>query len=295
MGLITRRQFAAAATLSTAALSVHSPLAASAPTSRLADLGWCWDGQGFCAGTPPSIFGIGAGTTWFGLRRTCFMFHPNNDIALEHLQGFEQVVCEISKWKVRRAGDPQDCGVVHYLDSAIETKLAEAKAVNALASRFSNIRGAIDDDLGGVVRRKIASPDSYANVYAALRQGKPQMRLWTVVYSTELNRENWQGFTEFMDVVHLCVHGQVQNFGNIERYLDQSAELFPRKPVNLVYRLTDFTPPGPIPLEHLKSHWQTILGLVERRRIEGFAILGGFLIDSFPDQARWLRDFIKAN
>jgi len=223
------------------------------------------------------------------------MFHPNNEIALEHLQGFEQVVCEISKWKVRRAGDPEDCGVVHYHDSAIETKLQEARSVNALAGRFLNIRGAIDDDLGGVVRRKVVSADRYAEVYAALRRGRPEMRLWTVVYSTELNKANWEGFTDFIDVVHLCVHSQVTNFGNIERYLDQSGDLFPGKPINLIYRLTDFTPPGPIPLEHLKSHWRTILSLVERRRIEGFAILGGFLIDSFPEQARWLRDFIKAN
>ncbi|HEY3131603.1 MAG TPA: hypothetical protein VGL91_19265, partial [Acidobacteriota bacterium] len=62
-----------------------------------------------------------------------------------------------------------------------------------------------------------------------------------------------------------------------------------------VYRLTDFQPPGPIPLDFLKVHWQKILDLVRDEKLSGYSILGGFLIDLFPEQARWLRDFIAAN
>jgi hypothetical protein len=29
--------------------------------------------------------------------------------------------------------------------------------------------------------------------------------------------------------------------------------------------------------------------------IQDYSILGGFLIDMHPEQARWIRDFIKAN
>jgi len=43
----------------------------------------------------PSIFGAGEGAGWFGLKRECYMFHENNDLAMEKLRGFKEVVCEI--------------------------------------------------------------------------------------------------------------------------------------------------------------------------------------------------------
>ena len=260
------------------------------PTLR--DTGWCWDGQGFNGGVNPSIFGTGEGTRWFGLRKCCYMFHPNTSLALDKLRDFDQVVCEISKWKVRRVEN----GVAHYLDGKLDVKRAEAARVSKLSLDVPNITGAIDDDLLGIIRREKIKPVEYGIVYEALKSSNPDLELWTVVYETELDSDNWAGFQPFMDVIHLCI-GQVENFDNIDQYLAQCAELFPGKPVNLCYRLRDFgsRPPGPVPMDTLKAQWELLRDRVRDGRLDGFSILGGFLIDMHPETARWVRDFIASD
>ena len=265
-------------------------------TSKLAQVGWCWDGQGFCLGIPPSIFGQGEGTKWFGLTKTCYMFHPNTELALEKLREFDEVICEISKWKWKRCESEQhDCGAANHLDGRVETKKEEASKVSRLAQSFPNIKGAIDDDLLGIIKREGIKPEEYATVYEALKEGNPDLKLWTVVYTRELNQEDWAGFEPFMDIINLCVGKERTDFPNLDRYLDQCAEIFPGKPVNLIYRLTDFRPPEPIPMDLLKSHWEDILRFVKEGRLSGYSILGGFMIDLYPEESRWLRGFIAAN
>ena len=260
---------------------------------KFSDVGWCWDGQGFNGGVNPSIFGAGEGTKWFGLKKTAFMFHPNTELALKKLRDFEEVICEISKWKVRRCEN----GVAHYLDGAIESKLREAKTVRRLSRSFPNLSGAIDDDLLGCIRREKITPKQYGTVYDALKKENPDLKLWIVVYDRELVKEHWAGFEHFTDVVNLCVGNQTENFSQLGRFLDQSETIFPGKPVNLIYRLRDFgtRPPGPVPIDLLEQHWNEILKYVEQGRLQGYSILGGFLIDMHPEQARWLRDFISAH
>jgi len=262
------------------------------PSRKLADVGWCWDGQGFNGGVNPSIFGAGAGTSWFGLRKCCYMFHPNTDLALELLTGFDEVVCEISKWTVRRVEN----GVAHCLDGRIEVKRAEAAAVSELSRRFPNITGAMDDDLLGIIRRERITPSEYGTVYEALKSANSDLALWTVVYETELAAENWAGFEPFMDVIHLCI-GAVENFGAIDQYLAQCDSLFPGKPVNLCYRLRDFRakPPGPVRLDVLQAQWEMLRDRIRDGRLDSYGILGGFLIDMHPAQAQWVRDFIAAD
>lgn len=257
---------------------------------KFSQAGWCWDGQGFNGGVNPSIFGAGEGTKWFGLKKTAFMFHPNTELALEKLNGFDEVICEISKWKVRRCEN----GVAHYLDGRLETKRQEAATVGKLSRRYSNVTGAIDDDLLGIIRREKITPRQYGRVYQALKQENDDLKLWIVVYDRELEPDYWAGFQPFADVVNLCVSNQTENFSHLGEFLDKSQRIFPGKPVNLIYRLRDFgaQPLGPVPMDLLERHWNDILKYVEQGRLSGYSILGGFLIDMHPQQARWLRGFI---
>ena len=209
------------------------------------------------------------------------------------LRGCEQVICEISKWKVRRCEN----GVAHYLDGSIATKAQEAAKVGRLSRSFRNIAGAIDDDLLGIIKREAITPRQYGSVYEALKKGNSELKLWVVVYDRELDKRDWAGFEQFMDVVNLCVSNQTADFPKLGKYLDQCNELFPNKSVNLIYRLRDFgcQPLGPVRMDLLRQHWQDIRAYVENGRLSGYSILGGFLIDMHPEQARWVRDFIAAS
>jgi hypothetical protein len=96
----------------TAALSPAAKAASPRPR-RLADVGWCWDGQGLNGQWRFSIFGAGEGTKWFGLQRTCFMFHPNTVMAMDKLRdmGIKEVVCDISKWECQKVEHPDYKGL----------------------------------------------------------------------------------------------------------------------------------------------------------------------------------------
>jgi len=287
------KRVAAAPAAATLTSCFCGKLGAQPRKGRLAKAVWCWDGQGFNGGVNPSIFGAGEGTRWFGLTKTAYMFHPNTELALEKLRGFEEVICEISKWKVRRCGE----GVVHYLDGSISTKRQEAAKVGRLSRSFRNVTGAVDDDLLGIIRREAITPKQYGSVCGALKGPNPALKLWVVVYESELEKKNWSGFEQFIDVVNLCVGHETENFPKLGQYLDRCHEIFPGKPVNLIYRLRDFghQPMGPVPMGLLEQHWREIAKCIDEGRLCGCSILGGFLIDMHPEQARWVRDFIAAN
>jgi hypothetical protein len=279
-------------TISLAATATLTPATTeAAPRSRkMADAGWCWDGQGFNGGVNPSIFGAGEGTRWFGLQRCCFMFHPNTPLAMEKLRGFKEVVCEISKWKVRRCEN----GVAHYLDGSIQTKAEEAANVSRLSRRHPLITGAIDDDLLGIIKREKIAPEQYGAVHRALKSDNPKLKLWTVVYTHELKKESWAGFEPYMDVVNLW-EWNAAKLPDLPLNVALCRELFPGKPINIGCYLRDFTLLDGVPMERLKAQWEFVRKALRDGTIQGYSILGGFLIDMHPEQATWVRDFIKAN
>jgi hypothetical protein len=274
-----------------AAATLSPKTSGAAPRPRkMADAGWCWDGQGFNGGVNPSIFGAGEGTRWFGLDKVCFMFHPNNSLAMDKLHGFKEVACEISKWKVRRCEN----GVAHYLDGSIQTKTGEAANVSRLSRRHPRVTGAIDDDLLGAIKREKITPEQYSAVYRALKQDNPKLKLWTAVYTHELKKESWAGFEPCMDVVNLW-EWNATKLPELPQNVALCRELFPGKPVILGCYLRDFATKQGVPMEMLKVQWEFVRKALRDGTIQGYSILGGFLIDMHPQQAAWVRDFIKAN
>ena len=59
--------------------------------------------------------------------------------------------------------------------------------------------------------------------------------------------------------------------------------------------LRGFTLPAGVPMELLKVQWEFVCKALADGVIQGYSILGGLHIDLHPDQATWVRDFIRAN
>jgi hypothetical protein len=138
--------------------------------SRLADVGYVWEGQGFNRYLFPSIYGVGEGVRYFGLNKMVYMYHPNTRVAMEKLTSYSEVICDISKWKVR---GQEDNSILKYHDGKIETKLEEARAVSDLSVQFPNVKGGYDDDLMGMIKKQGYTPDQYAPVYHELKRKTP--------------------------------------------------------------------------------------------------------------------------
>jgi extradiol dioxygenase family protein len=285
-----------AASLSAAAGLSRVAAAAPALPRRMADAGWCWDGQSTYVPSL-SIFGAGEGTKWFGLRRCCFMYHPNTALAMDKLREMEEVVCEISKWECATVEIPGLQGapaVQHRLDGRIQRKRREAEMVSQLSLKYPNITGAIDDDLYGKIVTEHISPDQYAAVHRALRSANPKLKHWGVVYSHELKKESWSGFTDLLDVVTLWIW-ESKDLVNLDRYVEECRAIFPSKPINLGCYLRDYTLKAGVPMERLRLQWEFVRRALADGRMQGYSILAGCLIEMHPQEATWVRDFIRAN
>lgn len=294
---VSRRDLIRGAVGTVAAALSPPALAGADRPRRMADFGWCWDGQAINGQWQLSIFGAGEGTKWFGLRKCCFMFHPNAPMAMEKLKDMEEVVCEISKWEYQKVEEPgRGLGApirMHH-DGRTERKCREAEIVSRLSLKYPNVTGAFDDDLYGKIKAEHITPDQYATVHRAIQSANPRLKHWGVVYSHELKKENWVGFEDLLDVVTLWVWAS-KDLVNLGRYVEQCREIFPGKPINVGCYLRDFTLLAGVPMNMLRVQWEYVLNALASGTIQGYSILGGFLIDMHPEQATWVRDFIRAN
>lgn len=259
-------------------------------TGRLADVGWVWEGQGLDPGVYPSIFGVGEGCKYFGLTRAVYIFHPNDALAMEKLKHLDEIVCDITKWRFKRNDDG---GTVHWADSSPDAVKKEADNVSRLSLKYTNITGAFHDDMWGLVRREGYGPDKYGEIYRAVKANNPKLKLWVVVYTSEL-KQNWAPFAPYIDVVNLW-EGSSRNLTDLENNIARCRDVFPGKPINMGCYMRDYGLREPVAMNLLKHQWECVARGVDNGALAGYSILATVLIDGQQEQARWIRDFIAAN
>ncbi len=253
------------------------------------DFGWVWEGQGLDPGVYPSIFGVGEGAEYFGLERACYMFHPNDDLAMRKMAHLKEIVCDISKWKWRRT---EDGGTANWVDSSPQSVREEARTVSELSVRYPNITGAIHDDMKGLITRENYAPSDYAGIYRALKSRNGNLKLWCVVYTHELDHEFWMPYSPYIDVVNLWIW-RAQDLPKLDEGLRRCREIFPDKPIIMGCYLRDYPTASPVSMHLLAQQWKKVLTHLKAGTISGYSILGTVLIDGHQAQAAWVKDFIS--
>jgi len=257
----------------------------------LRDVGWVWEGQGMDPGVPPSVFGVGEGSEFFGLRRAVYIFHPNDDLGLGKLKHLDEVACDISKWKFQETSRGS---WKNYIDARPEVVRAEAENLSRLSLRYPNVTAGFHDDMWGLVKREGYTPQQYADICTALHSANPKLKLWVVVYTRELDPANWQPFLPYIDVVNLWVW-DAKELPSLEDAVGRCRQIFAGKPLNLGCYLRDYPTAAPVPMDLLKLQWEYVRRGLDRGQIDGFSILGTVLIDGQQEQAEWVRDYIAAH
>jgi len=258
----------------------------------LGDVGWVWEGVAFDPGVQPTIYGVGEGARYFGLKRACFMFHRTNEVALQKLRSLDQVVCDITKWEFREMRSEEGrVGFTHSLSGDPSVTLSEAENLSRLSRDFPNVAGAIIDDFGGLIKNRGYSPQRLAQIHSALKRDNDNLNLWTVVYAHELDPQFWAPYLPHLDVANLWVW-KAEDLPHLDEYLDGCAGIFLGKPIILGCYLRDYPTLSPVPLELLRFEFERIAAYLEQGRIAGFSILAACLIDQHPEQAAWVRDFL---
>jgi len=259
------------------------------------DVGYVWEGQPAYLDFPPSMYGLGEGCAYFGLRKAYYLYHGNNEAALSRLAHLDEVICDISIWRYRKVEDAQGAigwGVYH--EKSPEVIAEEAGKVSRLSLSFPNVRGAMLDDLQGAIRSQGYTADTCAGIRDVLKAQNPHLQVCSTVYTHELEAANWTDFDELIDVVFLWVW-ESANLVKLDDGVARCRELFPGKPIIMGCYLKDYTLKTAVPMDLLRHQWERIPGYLDRGLIDGFCILAACLIDRYPEQAAWVREFIAAN
>ena len=258
---------------------------------NLKEVGWCWEGQGLDPGVDPSILGCGDGCRFFGLTRANYMFHPNTEFAMQHMAWLDEVTCDIAKWGYK---DSEAGGADHSVDASPARVKSEAGLVSRLSQTYPNITGAFHDDMLGLARREGMTPEQYGEVYAAVKSANPELKLWVVIYTHELDEPEWADFGESIDLVNLWIW-KSEELPQQDRGLARCREVFPDKPIVMGCYLRDYTLRAPVPMDMVKVQWESVKRNLEAGTLSGYSILSGNLIDGHLEQATWIRDFIADN
>ncbi|MFH1739718.1 MAG: hypothetical protein ABIH23_11970 [bacterium] len=289
-----RREFLQTTALASTALMATAGVvpASEKKNVKMCDVGWIWEGQGLDPGVPPSIYGLSQGAAYFGLRRVNLLFHPNDAHALGLLKDMKEVTCDITKWK---AGWNPDGAMKWEIRGEQARVVAEAEKVSALSLDFPNVTGAFFDDLMGRMKKEGYTHEDFARVSAAAKSVNPNLKLWTVVYTHELDEDSfWNSLSPFVDIVNLWIWNS-RDIKDQETYVIQCRDLFPDKPIVMGCYLRDYTIPGPVPVDRVLFQMTSVADLLERDMIQGFSLLASVLIDSHRLQAEAVRDFIAAH
>lgn len=254
------------------------------------EAGWVWEGFATHAGVWPTLYGIGEGYRYFGVPGVNFMFHPNDEVAMRKLSEAPRVVCDISKWQFEHVGqDGHEVGFTGVHDARPERIREEAANLSRLSRRFPNVQGGIIDDASNMFRHK-----SYAEVAAGIKAAltaEAELRLWVVVYSHQVELAEWDTLKPHMDVVNLWLW-DCREIPRLEEHVAHCERQFPGIRIVVGSYLRDFPSRAGVPLELLREQYEGMLRLWEAGRIEGYNILGAFLIDQDEAQAEWVRGFL---
>ncbi len=268
---------------------------AAAKPQRLRDAGWVWEGFTFDAGVTPTIFGVGQGAEFFGLKKVVWQFVPNNELALDHLKRMDEVVLHVLRYEykytriVKPDGRKTDALYMDVVATA-QAMIEETRNVVSLAAKHPNVTGGFFDDVLLSIRDGKLTPEQFHELHRTLTANR-RLKLWTVVYTHELDAARWAPIKESVDVVNLWVWS-AKDLVNLDRDLDRCRAIFGNKPVNLGCYLRDYPGHRGVPMDLLKFQWERVAKYLGEGSISGYSILGTTLIDEHIEQAQWVRDFI---
>jgi hypothetical protein len=263
---------------------------------RFADVGWTWEGQGTDPGVPPSIFGVGEAADFFGLNRSIFIFHPTTPLALRKLSDKAEVAVDISKWVFEEHQLSDEFYHVAWhskRDSRPEVALAEAEKLSRLSLDFPNVTGGFIDDTTCMFEYGNYSTDMPEHIRAALHSANPNLKLWIVVYVTQLDQDYWRPFLPFVDIISLWM--DIDSVPQLEQHVDRCHEVFPGKQIGVGSYVRDYRAMHANPLDKIELQYQTMLRLWQEGRIDGYNILSANEIDIATAECEWIRDFIAAH
>lgn len=272
---------------------VVSELQADAEDS-LADVGYCWEGQGRDPGVPGNAMGPGDGAKWFGLNKCMFLWEPVTAAVLNALDAARmvEVVLSPTPYLNQTSDERDDAGnlvrqhvttkVTDFSWTAMSSRVTAAK--NAIANH-PNIKGVIFDSLP---KNFEDSGLTWSIAKAAIGAG---LKIWTVSFGHDMRGRMWERAAPHIDCLTLWAW---QDDFTIDQHIAWAKQAVPNAALYGGIFLRDYVAKAAMDLGWLDKRLKQIGTAIQRGDLAGYCVLGTVLIDLHPDQAKMVKDWIGA-
>ncbi len=268
---------------------------------------WIWDGViGYAYPNPgPSIYGLGDTASFFKSPNVMYLWGENNEIALDRLRDFKRVVLDITKSRpvlktvsIEGEEKPQkayfDTLIGEDTGTAADVSRDEAQNVSRLSTEYSNVVGAINDDLSPhYIKHGHATPAQMQNIYETLKQHNSALDLYGVFYGEHFGLPRLAEYVPYVDIVNIWVGNPNQDLDKLDEYIDQCPQVFAGKPILLGLYLYDYVDCQPIHRKLLEFQFNKAVQYIKEDRIIGCTILAAALLDKIPDTVHWVKGYLE--
>ncbi|MCC6488955.1 MAG: DUF1080 domain-containing protein, partial [Candidatus Hydrogenedentes bacterium] len=183
-------------------------------------------------------------------------------------------------WEI--AVDDEKGGPPFAFDQTV-ARLAE------VVKKYPQVEGVLLDDMSTMMVDRGFKPEHIRALREQLNQACPEMKIWGVVYSMNLDKPELAAYIQELDVVNLWVW-HASDTANIEQYVEHVQQAFPSKPIVLGLYLYDYGTGQRMSRSILERQCAAALELLKAQRIEGLVFL---TINDDPENvsyaANWTR------
>ena len=240
---------------------------------------WLWGGPTpyWGGSTKPDCAMDGA--RWFGFQNVVYVYGPVDEEAIALHSSARRLLCQLSE-------------VSRSPGASRGTDAETAERLSKLSLQYQNIEGGIIDDLVGHYGRDL-SLEGIAEIRNALKSHNDRLKLYSVVYASELESPKIKEIEPYVDAVNLWL-GYKSQLNEMDYAIEKCRLVFPGKKIMLGVFLFDyFATQAPNTVDFLSFQLEKARGYLAQGKISDIVILGDREIEKVPDEARFTRDFFQ--
>ena len=217
---------------------------------------------------------------YFGVDNVMYVYGPLNDEMLAIHRNCKKVICHLGR-NCRTEG------------AAMQSDAEEAETLSRMSLKYPNIVGGVVDDMVGNYGTNYSRKE-YKAIYDSLHKHNPDLELYGVIYSWELDQVNViKAVSECIDHIILWFWKKTA-LTEIDLAVEKCRSLFPGKPIMLGIFMFDYgaacLPNSP---ETMHYHLEKARRFLAAGKIQDMVILGDREIEKCPDAAVYIQDFLK--
>ncbi|MBO4511873.1 MAG: hypothetical protein J5746_03830 [Victivallales bacterium] len=240
---------------------------------------WLWGGPTpyWGGSTKPDCAMDGA--RWFGFQNVVYVYGPVDEDAIALHSSARRLLCQLSE-------------VSRSPGASRGTDAETAERLSKLSLQYQNIEGGIIDDLVGHYGRDL-SLEGIAEIRNALKSHNDRLKLYSVVYASELESPKIKEIEPYVDAVNLWL-GYKYQLNEMDYAIEKCRLVFPGKKIMLGVFLFDyFATQAPNTVDFLSFQLEKARAYLAQGKISDIVILGDREIENVPDEARFTRDFFQ--